>query len=208
MFRSLATVLALLLLAPVALADDPTPTGPCRNVPYSDLGLFTLTYQFEIVDRTIDDRSSTIVPLDDAHDVETITATIARRHGIPRESVILRKAHINTASHFFGAPTSDGEAVCVDACHHGAGGIQTRVASGVTPPGGGTVLAPMQANEREIVLVWRMELVETSTSHPEMKLLDMKEDRELRRAVEDLDGKIVDDPTFPAVDRMRIQGCG
>lgn len=94
MIRTLAAALTFLFLVTAASADGPAPTGPCRNVPYSELGLFTLTYQFEVVDAAIDDRSSTIVPLDDAHDVGTIAATIAQRHGIPRDSVILREAHI------------------------------------------------------------------------------------------------------------------
>jgi len=125
------------------------------------------------------------------------------------ENVILRDGgSYSVASDYCRVTTTDGEeALGLRYCHVDPIGIQTVVASEVTPPGGGTLLLPSRVGDRFVVIALKRYLHETSSTDGRAKVAELKQLKELKRAVDDFESHEVPDRTLPRVDVLAYQPC-
>lgn len=200
-------ILCLIFITPMCLAEE-RQAFSCELSVGSNHGQASTWYVFEIDRPELFDPAATIVPLELAHDVESISSVISSRQDVPKKSVVLRDASFNVSSDYCRVTIAEGQAIGIRYCHYGFGGITTFIISAITPPSGGTVLIPISVNGRSIILAHKLMLLETSSNHPELKILEMKENDQLERDQLDIESKRVEDRSFPAIDLSAYATCG
>lgn len=184
-----------------------TPDPMCSSAAFTPDVLARFWYVFEITAEDPVEAGARLLPADDVEDAASLARAIAADLGIRADELVLRSGSIRLSSDFCRVATDEVPAVGVRYCHRAAGGLRTHLISGVTPPGGGIVLLTSEIEGHRVALAQWLVVKVASSNHPELKMLEMREDADLEEIAEDLRDATVEGASFPEIELSAYGDC-